>query len=146
MLRVDAQADGHRSDLVSERDLDGVEGVAGVLDHLGGVQRNEAGGDRQPGIEIGDAAGGDFVGTADYEQRRLQKVLYGGAFAKEFGIGNDTAHGVIAERFGGDIVTGSGENGASNGNDERCGAVNEELADFVADPAELFQAHVAVTF
>ena len=48
---IDAEFAGQRADLVGEGNLDGMEGVAGVLDHLRGAQRHDGGLHGQAGVD-----------------------------------------------------------------------------------------------
>ena len=77
------------ADLVGEADLEGVPGVAGVLDHLGGA---DAGG-HQRRLDLAVQRFGRLrvrlVVVADQRHRRIVEVLDRRALAQELGIDGD---------------------------------------------------------
>jgi len=134
LVDVRADAFAQSSDLVGVADLEGQEGVRGVLDHLGaGEGRLDHRRDRvlgragrmlrgreglvdERGVQVTHALHGDTVPT-EHDAVRVEAVADGGAFAQEFGVADHEVAVVVLGVGGvlddaGDPVTGADRDGA----------------------------------
>ena len=120
---------GQVGDGVDEGDLEGEEGVGGVLDDLGALRGGDdeagrigSGADAWEGaclaviatggqgrIDVAEDGGGFFVVGAYDDTVGVEEVLDSGAFAKELGVGDDIEAGLldaVAEHAAGDPLIG----------------------------------------
>jgi hypothetical protein len=95
------------TDFVGESNLDGVERVAGVLDHFRGAQRDDGRWEVERLINGGDLFNRGAIRAADNDEGRLHEVFHGSAFAQEFRIGDDLRFAVHGGNDG--LFAGAGK-------------------------------------
>ena len=140
-----SQARAERAYLIGESDLDRVECIAGVLDQLGGPQRNQARVDAQRRIQVRHALRRRAVAASHHQQRRRQELGDGAAFAQEFRIRDHRGSGSGHRRHD-DVFAGSREYRAAHRDHIwlRRRPRRQCVTDFGHHPLQLLQAQVPI--
>ena len=89
ILRVGAQRIAQVRDLVGEGDLQRMECIADVLDHLGRAYRSLQERRADPGIQLPERVARVGIVAADEHERRVIEVFDRRAFAHELGVDGD---------------------------------------------------------
>ena len=121
-----------------------MESVAGVLDHLGGTQRDQAGFDTKAGVDIRNFFDGVDIASAHHHQRRLHEIVDRDPFPEELRIRHYLNIRMGAQDRQDHLFAGAGENCAADGNDQRLRSSWQVFGHFADDAAQLIQTQVAV--
>jgi hypothetical protein len=134
-VRIDARGLANAADLVRERHLHRMKGVAGVLEHLGSADRRVHEFARQMTEDAAQRRDAVGIARADNGQRRMVVVVNRRAFAQEFGL--ETQAEVDAglqprrsfERRLDDLLDGTGLHRGAHDDDVTRGFFREHGAD-----------------
>ena len=146
LLSIDAQPSAQRSHLVSERDLDGVECVTGILDHLSGAERNQASAYTERRVEIRHLLDGRLLGPSHHHQRWFHEILHRRAFAQELGVRHHAHLFVTGQRRQDNLFRGPGKNRTAYGDNQRFGTFGNLSRNLFYCPAQLRKSQISVLF
>ena len=150
LMGIDFEFFADIPDLIGESDFEGVEAIAGILHEFGDLWGGDDEGGEDGGIEVAEEIGGPGAIGADESESGVGEVMDGGAFAKEFGIGD---HGEIdiggeVGEIGddlGDEGIGAGEDRGAEGDEMACGRFGEESGgDLGGDRVDSGEVEVAI--
>ena len=150
LMGIDGEFFADIPDLIGESDFEGVEAIAGILHEFGDLWGGDDEGGEDGGIEVAEEIGGPGAIGADESESGVGEVMDGGAFAKEFGIGD---HGEIdiggeVGEIGddlGDEGIGAGEDRGAEGDEMACGRFGEESGgDLGGDRVDSGEVEVAI--
>ena len=150
LMGIDFEFFADIPDLVGESDFEGVEAIAGILHEFGDLWGGDDEGGKDGGVEVAEEIGGPGAIGADESESGVGEVMDGGAFAKEFGIGD---HGEIdiggeVGEIGddlGDEGIGAGEDRGAEGDEMASGRFGEESGgDLGGDGVDSGEVEVAI--
>ena len=121
-----------------------MEGIAGVLDHLGRAERHQARLRTKSSVQAGDASDGRHVFATHHHQRGFTEVAHRRALAEEFRIGDDGYIRMPPQAGNHNFVAGARKHRGPHCDHQWGWVLVQRQGDILHNALQLAQAQVAV--